>query len=49
MTQPFFLPARMIAQISLTSRLGSIIRREPFISSCQATFMPIELSPGDDV
>ncbi len=39
----------MIAHTSFTSRFGSIISRLPFISSCQATFMPIELSPGDDV
>jgi hypothetical protein len=39
----------MIAQISLTSRLGSIVTVPPFMSAWYAMFMPIELSPGDDV
>ena len=32
-THPFFVPARMKAHTSLTSLLGSIIRRLSFISS----------------
>ena len=39
----------MIAQTSLTSWFGSIISVLPFISSWYAMFMPIELSPGDEV
>ena len=39
----------MMAHTSFTSRFGSIIVRPPFISSWYATFMPMELSPGDEV
>jgi len=46
---PIPRPASTIAQTSLTSLFGSIMRRLPFISPWYATFMPIELSPGDEV
>ena len=40
---------RMMAHTSLTSRFGSIISVPRFISSWYAMFIPIELSPGDEV
>ena len=39
----------MIAHTSFTSRFGSIISSPWLINSWKARFIPIELSPGDEV